>query len=198
MLRPSRECGLRRAGRLGAPGNVPPGCADGPRRRTRSDRDSPFSEGLHDAARDAKRVGRDRQTRIDAAGGRHEPAIDYEQVVHTGKPAPWVEHGAAGVVSEPAGADRVGIRVDRLPAPDHGARLPGDPTRLAVQRAPCAQVLRGILMEHSDDREPVAVGAAGVRSEEHTSELQSLAYLVCRLLLEKKKKKTSIGTKCIN
>src|SRR5687767_2608974 len=29
-----------------------------------------------------------------------------------------------------------------------------------------------------------------IRSEEHTSELQSLAYLVCRLLLEKKKKKT--------
>src|SRR6185437_16868886 len=31
--------------------------------------------------------------------------------------------------------------------------------------------------------------ATGVRSEEHTSELQSLAYLVCRLLLEKKKKR---------
>src|SRR2546425_2944716 len=30
---------------------------------------------------------------------------------------------------------------------------------------------------------------AGKRSEEHTSELQSLAYLVCRLLLEKKKTK---------
>src|SRR5205823_10177412 len=30
-------------------------------------------------------------------------------------------------------------------------------------------------------------GAAVTRSEEHTSELQSLAYLVCRLLLEKKK-----------
>src|SRR5205823_7752082 len=29
----------------------------------------------------------------------------------------------------------------------------------------------------------------GMRSEEHTSELQSLAYLVCRLLLEKKNKK---------
>src|SRR2546425_9755597 len=28
------------------------------------------------------------------------------------------------------------------------------------------------------------------RSEEHTSELQSLAYLVCRLLLEKKKRRT--------
>src|SRR2546425_6317925 len=31
--------------------------------------------------------------------------------------------------------------------------------------------------------------SVGGRSEEHTSELQSLAYLVCRLLLEKKKKK---------
>src|SRR5437899_641822 len=30
---------------------------------------------------------------------------------------------------------------------------------------------------------------AGIRSEEHTSELQSLRHLVCRLLLEKKKKK---------
>src|SRR5205823_10781914 len=39
---------------------------------------------------------------------------------------------------------------------------------------------------------PGAVGGAALadrtrRSEEHTSELQSLAYLVCRLLLEKKK-----------
>src|SRR3712207_7483388 len=32
------------------------------------------------------------------------------------------------------------------------------------------------------------------RSEEHTSELQSRQYLVCRLLLEKKKKKTSYTT----
>src|SRR2546425_3949432 len=33
---------------------------------------------------------------------------------------------------------------------------------------------------------------AGARSEEHTSELQSLAYLVCRLLLEKKKTQDSM------
>src|SRR2546425_6168109 len=32
------------------------------------------------------------------------------------------------------------------------------------------------------------IRAYAERSEEHTSELQSLAYLVCRLLLEKKKK----------
>src|SRR3712207_8154710 len=36
--------------------------------------------------------------------------------------------------------------------------------------------------------EVVAIEAAG-RSEEHTSELQSRQYLVCRLLLEKKNKK---------
>src|SRR2546425_582800 len=50
------------------------------------------------------------------------------------------------------------------------------------------------------DRRPARVGprARGdgelnrsLRSEEHTSELQSLAYLVCRLLLEKKKKKNT-------
>src|SRR2546425_7540325 len=35
---------------------------------------------------------------------------------------------------------------------------------------------------------PVERFQPGPRSEEHTSELQSLAYLVCRLLLEKKKK----------
>src|SRR3712207_8731460 len=35
------------------------------------------------------------------------------------------------------------------------------------------------------------------RSEEHTSELQSRQYLVCRLLLEKKKKvKNKIGIRC--
>src|SRR5215210_9195189 len=39
--------------------------------------------------------------------------------------------------------------------------------------------------------------AGGVRSEEHTSELQSPMYLVCRLLLEKKKnnESSSVNTK---
>src|SRR3712207_8977724 len=39
--------------------------------------------------------------------------------------------------------------------------------------------------------------AHGRRSEEHTSELQSRQYLVCRLLLEKKKKPTSLMTLAI-
>src|SRR2546422_1480785 len=38
----------------------------------------------------------------------------------------------------------------------------------------------------------VEVFTIEVRSEEHTSELQSRLHLVCRLLLEKKKKKTSV------
>src|SRR5437899_5259286 len=38
-------------------------------------------------------------------------------------------------------------------------------------------------------------GSSICRSEEHTSELQSLRHLVCRLLLEKKKKKKNIACK---
>src|SRR2546425_8059022 len=38
---------------------------------------------------------------------------------------------------------------------------------------------------------PLNIGISITRSEEHTSELQSLAYLVCRLLLEKKKSSSS-------
>src|SRR6266850_6946803 len=37
---------------------------------------------------------------------------------------------------------------------------------------------------------PANQAAGSIRSEEHTSELQSPCNLVCRLLLEKKKKKT--------
>src|SRR5205814_5564315 len=40
-------------------------------------------------------------------------------------------------------------------------------------------------------REDVMDARPAVRSEEHTSELQSLRHLVCRLLLEKKNKKNN-------
>src|SRR2546422_5092476 len=48
-------------------------------------------------------------------------------------------------------------------------------------------------------REPCNQGSAQpkrVRSEEHTSELQSRLHLVCRLLLEKKKKKNTHTMTC--
>src|SRR2546425_3947531 len=54
--------------------------------------------------------------------------------------------------------------------------------------------IHGDLQMHTDASDGKATltemidAARAFRSEEHTSELQSLAYLVCRLLLEKKKK----------
>src|SRR5687767_15525399 len=66
-----------------------------------------------------------------------------------------------------------------------GHQVGGDGLRLGevVQREPLARGGR------PGARRARGVHAAPLRSEEHTSELQSLAYLVCRLLLEKKKKK---------
>src|SRR2546425_7950368 len=52
------------------------------------------------------------------------------------------------------------------------------------------EIVAGVDIEREREWALDAVGQAaalGLRSEEHTSELQSLAYLVCRLLLEKKK-----------
>src|SRR5258705_5430738 len=46
-----------------------------------------------------------------------------------------------------------------------------------------AEPLPAVLLWHETEQ----------RSEEHTSELQSLRHLVCRLLLEKKKKKSYYG-----
>src|SRR3712207_7340539 len=58
------------------------------------------------------------------------------------------------------------------------------PGRLGTSRGPARQPeprLRGGLLQP-----PLPRGRPAVRSEEHTSELQSRQYLVCRLLLEKK------------
>src|SRR2546425_3111949 len=65
--------------------------------------------------------------------------------------------------------------------------------RLRVRRA---AVGRGLVVSRAlaaELRQADAYPAAD-RSEEHTSELQSLAYLVCRLLLEKKKKRSHENT----
>src|SRR5687767_15619876 len=53
-------------------------------------------------------------------------------------------------------------------------------------------LLRRIRIARDDVVALGATSARARRSEEHTSELQSLAYLVCRLLLEKKKKNEKI------
>src|SRR5438093_11047735 len=49
--------------------------------------------------------------------------------------------------------------------------------------------LEGHFCSHYPGPRPSLPQRSDIRSEEHTSELQSLTNLVCRLLLEKKKKK---------
>src|SRR2546425_7234931 len=53
---------------------------------------------------------------------------------------------------------------------------------------PAAILLILLVDERPEEVSEMVDWGRGERSEEHTSELQSLAYLVCRLLLEKKKK----------
>src|SRR2546422_6141230 len=57
-----------------------------------------------------------------------------------------------------------------------------------------ARIVHGADVSDDRDATPQSLGLLAVaegRSEEHTSELQSRLHLVCRLLLEKKKKKIS-------
>src|SRR3712207_7135074 len=73
------------------------------------------------------------------------------------------EPGPAGQLAHPGGRELLGSRLVARPHDRTGFRVVVDPA----------------LDDLSDD--------APGRSEEHTSELQSRQYLVCRLLLEKKK-----------
>src|SRR5258705_5496582 len=52
--------------------------------------------------------------------------------------------------------------------------------------------LCAVARQSSDRPAPGHASSPSARSEEHTSELQSLRHLVCRLLLEKKKKNESL------
>src|SRR5437899_10258959 len=54
-------------------------------------------------------------------------------------------------------------------------------------------VSNGGVHSHYDHMIALANAARAARSEEHTSELQSLRHLVCRLLLEKKKQAASVS-----
>src|SRR3712207_7214839 len=67
------------------------------------------------------------------------------------------------------------VPVERAPVHAHAAPVGGE-------HVPAGR------LEHPPPDVRDAVGVRVVRSEEHTSELQSRQYLVCRLLLEKKKK----------
>src|SRR2546425_1426590 len=61
------------------------------------------------------------------------------------------------------------------------------PTRSQARRRDQPTTTRRVRWRAAQPRAPPRGRHIAARSEEHTSELQSLAYLVCRLLLEKKK-----------
>src|SRR5205823_9632307 len=69
---------------------------------------------------------------------------------------------------------------------------PGGPRTAAIQRS---RAHRDSACTSCPSRTDTA-RCVPPRSEEHTSELQSLAYLVCRLLLEKKNTSASPSRRC--
>src|SRR3712207_1305581 len=103
----------------------------------------------------------------------------------------------------PAGRAPGAGRCQRRGGPG-GAQRPRARDRRARGRPPHERPdRREALPERQDGREPPAqhlpqarreLARRGRRSEEHTSELQSRQYLVCRLLLEKKKKSIQTTT----
>src|SRR3712207_8498316 len=69
------------------------------------------------------------------------------------------------------------------------ARAAGAPSAISAfsaGRSQCAAA-RAASASFAKDPARAAAETSSIRSEEHTSELQSRQYLVCRLLLEKKK-----------
>src|SRR3989441_13042810 len=102
-------------------------------------------------------------------------------------------------------AEAYGIECERVEVP-YGDGVAADVLERRL-RADAAHQFKALLVVHNETSTGVISNVAAVRaaldraghpalllvdtvsrSEEHTSELQSLAYLVCRLLLEKKKK----------
>src|SRR2546427_5902297 len=90
---------------------------------------------------------------------------------------------ATAVLPTPVGPTRTGTRGRSAP--------PKSPLQLALRQlhdgGPPVHVVRGERRREQPAHEVAHLRQLEVRSEEHTSELQSQSNLVCRLLLEKKK-----------
>src|SRR2546425_8144889 len=111
----------------------------------------------------------------------------------------WSATDAAPAVTHPshrsAAATR-GARARRAASRSTGGRRAcADPARLALPRTTELRHQCRHLGPSLTARLQALLGPPAARSEEHTSELQSLAYLVCRLLLEKKKNKRTVQSR---
>src|SRR2546425_7744360 len=138
----------------------------------------PVRELIADHERPLRRLVHDRDGRLQLPGSR-----EKRGQVDPGLP---VDGGAERLVEEhPAAPTRDGrvryVELQPLVADDvHQVEAVDPGPRPDAERRLYAQGRGPVVEEQGVRRAP--------RSEEHTSELQSLAYLVCRLLLEKKKK----------
>src|SRR3712207_8496953 len=72
-------------------------------------------------------------------------------------------------------------------------RSSGGVTSLVIEGFAAGEIAGSVGVRTADSREDVLARGLWRRSEEHTSELQSRQYLVCRLLLEKKKNTNAPG-----
>src|SRR5687767_15678697 len=91
-------------------------------------------------------------------------------------------------MADPARARKLAVRIRQIVSAAIETQIK-DP-RLGMVTVTDAKVtgdLREATVFYTVYGDPLQVEESARRSEEHTSELQSLAYLVCRLLLEKKK-----------
>src|SRR5262245_64809331 len=82
-------------------------------------------------------------------------------------------------------------RSERPPTPGTDTMSPDETSDARAQPAPiliCSALSIGVRNPMAMSLVTLAPPHGTIRSEEHTSELQSLRHLVCRLLLEKKKK----------
>src|SRR2546422_7468623 len=104
-------------------------------------------------------------------------------------------HDALPISPEDFARGLVEVDVAVRDAEAHHLHRLAQPREVLLQ-AKAVELLVGLVPvrpEPLEDVGPVEHGGA-VRSEEHTSELQSRLHLVCRLLLEKKKQKTNNTT----
>src|SRR5438874_4000379 len=78
---------------------------------------------------------------------------------------------------------------------NYDSRRLQQPDEPRIARREAAGEKHALFQTEFADALPERIGVGGVRSEEHTSELQSRRDLVCRLLLEKKKKMKKLTTR---
>src|SRR2546422_1925477 len=109
---------------------------------------------------------------------------------------PFDGESAQSILMKQATATPVPIRQLRSDVPPALAAvierlLAKDPAERFQTAEQVSRALVEALPAAAGERVRVRGSAVAIRSEEHTSELQSRLHLVCRLLLEKKKKDTS-------